>query len=377
MAPLTRKQPRTKRKGPHPHQAFSAAFCRTVVEAGRYCDGDGLYLHVEPSGAKRWVQRLVIRGRSCTLGLGSYKLVSLSEAREQALANRKLARSGGDPQADRGRTRGVPTFAEAAETVIAIHGETWKRPERMSPQWRGCLRDHAYVRISERRRRAAGAVSSPPTARAPSRRGASGARARRGTRRRRRRSGVAAFAAPAGDCVDHAAYELPHAALALSRSEQAAEVLLDDDVGRLLRPRLRKLDAVLLEQRLAGGAGDARAALLPLDFVERFVSSLVLRLAKASPGLVPLAVFFMFRSLMLLPFRWLLPPPAAALIPCRAPCAWRRLRSLSLAGCARACGSPGRTARTSGTSRAAATPGGCRSGPAALLSHLRCRSSSW
>ena len=187
---------------------------------------------------------------------------------------------------------------------------------------------------------------------------------------------VAAFAAPAGDCVDHAAYELPHAALALGRSEQAAEVLLDDDVGRLLRPRLRELAAVLLEQRLAGGAGDARAALLPLDLVERVVSSLVLRLAKASPGLVPLAVFFMFPSLRLLPYRWL-PPAAAALIPCRAPCAWRRLRSPSLAGCARACGSPGRTARTSGTSRAAATAGGCRSGPAALLSHRRCRSSSW
>ena len=110
---------------------------------------------------------------------------------------------------------------------------------------------------------------------------------------------VSAFAAPAGDCVDYAAYELPHAALALGRSEQAAEVLLDDDVGRLLRPRLRELAAVLLEQRLVGGAGDTRATLLPLDLVERVVSSLVLRLAKASPGLVPLAVFFMFRSLRL------------------------------------------------------------------------------
>ena len=96
------------------------------------------------------MQRLVIRGRSCTLGLGSYKLVSLSEAREQALANRKLARFGGDPQADRGRTTGVPTFAEAAETLIAIHGETWKRPERMSTQWHGCLRDHAYARIGDK-----------------------------------------------------------------------------------------------------------------------------------------------------------------------------------------------------------------------------------
>ena len=150
MAPLPRKQPRTKRKGPHPHQALSAAFCRTVAEAGRYCDGDRLYLHVEASGARRWVQRLVIRGRSCTLGLGSYKLVSLSEARDLALANRKLARSGGDPQADRVRTRGVPTFGEAAETVIAIHGETWKHPEGMKTQWRGCLRDHACPRMGDK-----------------------------------------------------------------------------------------------------------------------------------------------------------------------------------------------------------------------------------
>ena len=35
-----------------------------------YCDGNGLYLNVETSGSRRWVQPLVIRGKSCTLGLG-------------------------------------------------------------------------------------------------------------------------------------------------------------------------------------------------------------------------------------------------------------------------------------------------------------------
>ena len=128
MPPLPKKQPNTKRRGPHPHRALSATFCRTVAEAGRYCDGNGLYLHVEGSGTRRWVQRLVICGRSCTLGLGSYKLVSLAEARELAVANRKVARSGGDPLADRRRARGVPTFEEAAEKVIAIHSEVWKHP---------------------------------------------------------------------------------------------------------------------------------------------------------------------------------------------------------------------------------------------------------
>ena len=150
MDPLHKKRLSTKRRGPHPHQALSAAFCRTVAEAGRYCDGNGLYLHVDVSGTRRWVQRLVIRGRSCTLGLGSYKLVSLAEARELALANRKVARSGGDPLANTRSAKGVPTFEEAAEKVIAIHGEIWKHPEKTKRQWRGCLRDHAYTRIGDR-----------------------------------------------------------------------------------------------------------------------------------------------------------------------------------------------------------------------------------
>ena len=64
------------------------------------------------------LMRLVIRGQKHELGLGSVHLVSLAEAREQALANRKLARAGGDPLADKRRLQGMPTFAEAAVTVI-------------------------------------------------------------------------------------------------------------------------------------------------------------------------------------------------------------------------------------------------------------------
>ncbi len=63
------------------------------MKPGRYCDGHGLYLNVIPSGARSWVQRIVIQGRRRELGLGGYPLVSLSEAREVAFANRKLARA--------------------------------------------------------------------------------------------------------------------------------------------------------------------------------------------------------------------------------------------------------------------------------------------
>ncbi len=143
---LPRKPRATKRRGRHPDKALSAAFCRSVAEAGRYADGNGLYLHVDPSGARRWVQRLVIRGRSRALGLGSYALVSLAEAREKALANRKAAREGGDPLADRRRSEGIPTFEEAVEQVIAIHGEAW-RAGKTPKQWWASLRDHVLPHL--------------------------------------------------------------------------------------------------------------------------------------------------------------------------------------------------------------------------------------
>ncbi len=138
---------RTKPRGRHPDKALSAAFCRTVTKPGRYCDGNGLYLQVDPTGARRWVQRLVIRGKSRALGLGSFNLVSLAEAREQARTNRRTARTGGDPLADRRRAQGVPTFEEAAGQVIAIHQAAWKESGRTSRFWESTLRDYVYPHI--------------------------------------------------------------------------------------------------------------------------------------------------------------------------------------------------------------------------------------
>lgn len=121
MQPLPKKPRAKKRKGRHPEMALSDAFCRNVAEAGRYADGHGLYLHVAPSGARRWIQRLLVRGRPVELGLGSFALVSLAKARERALSNRKLARRGGDPLAGMRRSAGVPTFREAAAKVLAVY----------------------------------------------------------------------------------------------------------------------------------------------------------------------------------------------------------------------------------------------------------------
>ena len=138
---------KTKPKGHHPNKALSAAFCRTVARPGRYCDGNGLYLHVEPSGARRWVQRLVIRGKLRALGLGSFALVPLSEARERALANRRVARAGGDPRVGEHRAYGVPSFEEAVDKVLAIHGAAWKAGGKNAQRWRATLHAYAYPHL--------------------------------------------------------------------------------------------------------------------------------------------------------------------------------------------------------------------------------------
>ena len=129
----------------HPDKALSAAFVRSAPP-GRHSDGKGLYLFVQPTGTRSWIQRLVIQGRE--LGLGTVALVSLAEAREQALANRKLARSGGDPLAEKRRSLGVPTFAEAAARVLEQKRAGW-RSAAHPRNWFRSLELYAFPRIGK------------------------------------------------------------------------------------------------------------------------------------------------------------------------------------------------------------------------------------
>ena len=139
--------PRTKPKGRHPQKALSAAFIRSAPP-GRHADGNGLYLFVQPSGTRSWIQRLLIRGRRRELGLGSVALVPLAEAREKALTNRKLARQGGDPLAEKRRSQGIPTFAESAMHVLEQKQGGWRNP-RHSREWMSSLRRFAFPRIGK------------------------------------------------------------------------------------------------------------------------------------------------------------------------------------------------------------------------------------
>ena len=129
---------------------LTAKFITEVTRAGKYHDGRGagLFLAVGPKGrSKSFVQRVVIHGVRRDIGLGSCRWLSLTEARATALENWKVARRGGDPVGSR---RSVPTFAEAAELVIAANVGSW-RDTRSEGQWRASLRDYVFPRLGDRR----------------------------------------------------------------------------------------------------------------------------------------------------------------------------------------------------------------------------------
>ena len=133
----------------HPKNALAAMFVAKTRQPGRYADGNGLYLIIEPSGSRRWEQRILIRGKRRTLGLGGFPMVSLAAAREKALENRRLARAGHDPLATRHAATGVPTFAEATARVFDLRRPGW-RSARHAAQWISSLNEYAMPRLGAR-----------------------------------------------------------------------------------------------------------------------------------------------------------------------------------------------------------------------------------
>ena len=137
-------------KGKHPEKALNAKRVQNLSEPGRYADGNGLYLIVDLSGAKRWVLRTVVRGRRRDMGLGSLKTVSLANARQLTQGYRGVARSGGDPLANRNdATATIPSFEEAAWTVHEGLRPGWKNPKHAA-QWIKTLERYVFPHFGKR-----------------------------------------------------------------------------------------------------------------------------------------------------------------------------------------------------------------------------------
>ena len=137
----------------HPAK-LSKSFIERVSHPGRYGDGRGgfgLSLLVKPrvgeGWAKSWSQRMIISGKPVNVGLGAFPLVTLEEARELALANRRSLLQGVNPRRE---TAKAPTFMEAVDKVLELQAGNWRDGGKTEGQWRASVRDYCQPLISLR-----------------------------------------------------------------------------------------------------------------------------------------------------------------------------------------------------------------------------------
>lgn len=131
---------------------LSALKVRQLSAAGRYSDGDGLYLYISKLGTKSWVFRYRDRatGKHRDKGLGPLRDVSLEQARQAARDARLALRSGVDPIDARRQARSesaierarAVTFGQCADRYIAAHQASW-RNEKHGKQWRATIDTYA------------------------------------------------------------------------------------------------------------------------------------------------------------------------------------------------------------------------------------------
>jgi integrase len=113
------------------------------LPAGKHGDGDGLQLVISEPGRGKWVFRYSMAYKAHEMGLGDYPTVTLTEAREKALAARRLARSGIDPIDERRKDSAVPTFGAFSETVI--EAQTAGVSDAHAKQWATSLAAYAVA----------------------------------------------------------------------------------------------------------------------------------------------------------------------------------------------------------------------------------------
>lgn len=132
------------------------------AKPGRHADGGGLHLLVKESGARSWVYRFMLSGKSRDIGLGAAGPdgISLSQARDARDALRLKVKAGIDPLEERQREAAEAlaaaqaaqvagmTFKAVAETYIGANEGSW-RNDKHRQQWKNTLATYVYPVIGE------------------------------------------------------------------------------------------------------------------------------------------------------------------------------------------------------------------------------------
>lgn len=143
-----------------------------TLAPGRHADGGGLHLLVKESGARSWVFRFMLKGKSRDIGLSRCpeavellrqakgEELTLAQARDVAAIYRLKVKAGIDPLEERQRgaaealaaaqaaqIAGI-TFKAVAEAYIAANEGSW-RNDKHRQQWRNTLASYVYPVMGE------------------------------------------------------------------------------------------------------------------------------------------------------------------------------------------------------------------------------------
>ena len=126
---------------------LTALKVKALAEAGRYPDGNGLFLSLSSKGVGSWILRIQSKGKRRDIGLGSMSEISLADAREAATDVRRDIRAGLDPVLERKKAlEVVPTFRKAAAEVHDELKPGWKNGKHQK-QWIDTLELYAFPKI--------------------------------------------------------------------------------------------------------------------------------------------------------------------------------------------------------------------------------------
>ena len=113
-----------------------------LTKPGLYRVADTLYLRVKENGRKYWTQRIVINGKRTDIGLGAYPVVTLLDAEDAALTNRRMVHGGGDPLADKRRAK-APLFRAAADSTLEGLRARW-RNGKTEKRWHSQMDNYVF-----------------------------------------------------------------------------------------------------------------------------------------------------------------------------------------------------------------------------------------
>ena len=142
------------------------------AKPGRHVDGNGLHLLVKASGARSWVLRYTLHGKTRDVGLSrcpealvllaqsGREELSLAQARDLAAIYRLKVRAGIDPLSERERQAEASrlvqaqvaaervTFRAAAQSYLASRESTWRNAKHRQ-QWHNTLNTYAFPALGE------------------------------------------------------------------------------------------------------------------------------------------------------------------------------------------------------------------------------------